>query len=166
MKRTRMLTLLLVVVGGTAGVSCGDATGPADPSGSYALAAVNGTGAPFVLIDHTFSSGDRLVLEVVYDSLVFTSDSTVQRTRAEQTTRFGADGTVLGPHRREDALPGRYLRAGGRVIIDWRGPLHPTVPTDTLIVEPGALAQTRLVGIWCAEGCPPPEPTTFTYRRR
>lgn len=167
MTGTRVLRGMGLALLVATGAGC-DPTGPSTGiTGTYVLTAIDGVGSPLVVVDHTFSSGDRLLLRVVADSMTFTSDSTIQRSQVRESTTYRADGSVIGPHESADGYPGLYHREGDRLIVAWRSQVNPGVAgVDTLRIDPDRLTATRPIGLWCAEGCPEPRRAPFVYERR
>ena len=85
MSGIRSLLVTAATMASTAG--CGDPSGPAPFSGTYVLAAIDGAGSPLVTVDHTFSSGERIVHTVLYDTVTFISRTTARRSESLQSMR-------------------------------------------------------------------------------
>src|SRR5688500_4008483 len=117
--QSMMRNLAAVVVSAAVLTACKDSTGPRPFSGTYVLAEVDGTGAPLVTSDHTFSNGERLVHSIVYDTIQFTSATRARRSESLQAIRYDATGTPLTVNAQSATYMGEVQRDGNRVTITW-----------------------------------------------
>ena len=159
MMRRRSSTLVLAAV--LAG--CGDPSGPRPFSGTYVLAEIDGTGAPLVTSDHTFSNGERLVHSVVYDTIQFTSGTGARRSVSLQAVRFDATGTPMQANSESTTYSGQVQRDGNRLTITWLSFNGPN--QQELDYVDGTLEWQTTVGLVCSDNCPGPRLATFTYAR-
>ena len=142
---------------------CGDPSGPAPFSGTYVLAAIDGAEDPLVTVDHAFTSGERLVQTVQYDTVTFTSRTTARRSESVQSIRFAADGTPLQVNAASAVYHGDVQSVDDGVVVQWMTPRGPT--EQRLEYRARTLRWRTMIGIVCTEGCPAPRSVEFTYER-
>ena len=157
--RSAALLALAAVVG------CADSTGAEVVSGSYVLASIADRRAqPLVISEFTHPNGHRRLLTMLYDSLVFTSDTTVQRSWSVQREEWYPGGVpVFEPLTASETHPGLFARVGDRIVVRTM-PGFPPIPTDTFYIRSGTLVRTELTGFGCQD-CPPPVLSEFVYER-
>lgn len=141
---------------------CGDSTAPSPYSGTYVLRTIDGEGEPLITVDHTFSSGERIVFTTLYDTVSFTSTG-ARRSLAHQSNRYASNGDPISQNGASAVYNGTVERLDDGVAITWNAPGGPT--QQTFEYRDRALHWETLVGLYCSEGCPPPRVAEFTYAR-
>ena len=147
--------------------ACRDGTGP-DPvvTGGYVLASVDDRqGDPVVVSEFVHPNGHRRLLTMRYDTLRFTSDTTVQRSWELSYEEWYPDGTrAWEPLVSSASSPGIFERVDDRIIVRTMPGFTP-IPTDTFHIRSGTLVRNEWTGFGCQDGCPPPVLSEFVYAR-
>ncbi len=143
---------------------CKDSTGPRAFSGTYVLTEIDGSGAPLVTSDHTFSNGERLVHSIAYDTIQFTSATSARRSESFQSVRYDVSGTPQQALGSSSEYTGTVQRNGDVVTITWRN-LGPQGLLQELRLVDGMLEWQTMVGLICSDNCPPPRIAVFTYAK-
>ena len=142
--------------------SCSDSTAPHVSAGAYYLASLDSQPSPFILSDDHFSTGERIVVERLIDSINVTSGTQLFRSRTDTTTFYAPDGSATGT-RQSWGNSGTYSVRNGRMIIQFDIP--DPVAAETLEVQRDrVLVGHELVGGWCLSGPPQECPTTPRIR--
>ena len=157
------VALLLPVLAafGLGAAGCSDSTAPPPLRGRYALQAVDGQPSPFVRYDHTFSTGERIVSQILGDTVAVLSDTVMQRTLVEVHTHYPS-GTNSIPDIADTvraSTAGRYELDGARVIVRWPPwTLDNRAVVDTVLLGGRSLRRFEEIGMLCQfdPTCPGP----------
>ncbi len=149
---------------------CGDSGGPNVSTGTYYLTTLDGLPPPFVLSDDHFSTGERIVVERIVDSMKIQSRVDLYRTQIVQTTFYASDGSS---HSGTGGWgnSGTYHVTDRRMIIEFVNLIGDPIPPETLeVVSDDILIGRRMVGGGCLPGPPVECPTAprireFKYTR-
>jgi hypothetical protein len=161
MSRPRSIRTALAAVVVLTIVACSDAVAPRALNGIYTLASIDGSGPPLIVMDCLYSDGSRYEEVITYDSLTFTSDSTVHRHWQLDGHSYYADGTSgLQSHSLE--YSGWFARTGDEVIVS-RDPFGPGA--DTLRFDGRQLSMSRYVEFECDEYSGKRHLASFVYRQ-
>ncbi len=144
--------------------ACKDSTGPRPFSGTYVLAEIDGTGAPLVTANHTFSNAERVVYTIVYDTIQFTSGTTARRSESLRSIRYSSSGVAGAPSVFSASYTGNVQRDGDRVTITWSQLGTPSFQ-QSLDHADGTLEWQTLIGLTCDDNCPGPRSVVLTYVR-
>jgi len=149
---------------------CSDSTGPAVGLGSYYLTTLDGLPPPFTLSDDHFSTGERIVVERIVDSISIRSTMDLYRAQEQQTTFYAPDGSSHSANAGW-GNSGTFHVTGRRMIIEFVDLIGDATPPETLeVVSDDVLIGRKLVRGWCLAGPPMECPTTprireFKYTR-
>ena len=142
--------------------SCSDSTAPNVSPGTYYLATLDSQPSPFILSDDHFSTGERIVVERLIDSINVKSGTELFRARTDSTTFYAPDGSATGT-RQSWGNSGTYRVTNGRMIIQFDIPSP--VAAETLEVQRDrVVVGHELVGGWCRSGPPQECPTAPRIR--
>lgn len=146
---------------------CKDGTGiESILPGTFVLTRIDGNGPPLVTLTHTFSNGARRESRIAFDSLKFTSETSVRRHVRYESVDIAPDGTVTtSPVFGEYEYGGTVTRRGGDLIAEWQNPFAPAERTEVFHVRAGELARDGLVGLCTTGGCAGVRAAVYTYTR-
>lgn len=161
-----MRRILLATFTTLVALSCAEPTAPR-PLGRFVLTSLDGRPEPFVWFDHTFSTGERRVFTILADTVALAPGGRLQRSDAHASRSIQPDGTIMETTS-ASSTAGTHRQEGDRVIME-RIVLGQsgTFQVDTMLFRNGALEQTKLMGLYCAnEPCPAPRNVLLRYERR
>lgn len=161
MSRPRSIRTALAVVVALTIVACSDAVAPHALNGTYTLASIDGYGPPLLVMDCLYSNGSRYEEVIAYDSLTFTSDSTVHRHQQFDAHSYYADGTT-GLQSHSSAYSGQFARTGDEIVVTW-GPYEYGV--DTLHFDGRELSMSGIVELECSDYSWERRLARFVYRQ-
>lgn len=134
------------------GASCKDAAGPVPLKEVYVLSRIAGQPLPQVTTNET------IVVTVISDSLVFLSDTLLDRRRRGRVSF--APGDPGRDH--SDATLGTYRRRGDVIFVTWRSGTF-SGRRDTLWLRSEEVVGSELLGTLCLV-CQPVRIAEFVYR--
>ena len=166
MPRARPLPVALATVAMLIIAACSDAVRPRALSGTYVLASIDGAGPPFTIWNCVSTNGARDVKVIAYDSMTFTSDSTMYRRRLAERTLYDTAGVRSGTYQDKMAFPGDFVRTDDGVVVRWRSSPDPFVyDIDTLRIDGRQLSVLRFVELQCTGDSSELQLAPFIYRQ-
>jgi hypothetical protein len=139
-------------------------TEPPEPlSPRYVLVQVQGTGNPLVIGQHQFASGNRQVYTLMYDSLIFTSETEGRRKFRVMVETLDAAGPIVPPVFSSVAHSANITRRGNRVILHYN--TSNPIPPDTFEMAGPTLVKQGPFGVQCAT-CEPLRRVEYIYEAR
>lgn len=151
---TRLLASALLLL-----AACNDTSGPDPLKRVYVLSTVEARQLPQATVDQSYPDGSRTVQTLLSDSLVFVSDTVLNRLRVERHASYRSPNDAGFIHEYATAELGIYRRRGSVVFVTWEG-----LSRDTLWMRSGALVAAEHIGLLCSTCTPPLRTVEFVYR--